>query len=386
MKFFTYERTPLLLLLLLLVRLSAPHGADCSKKTCPKKCSGRGRCVSAGKCVCDRGFTGPDCSDKACPKNCNNRGRCVHGACICADGFGGPDCLDRTCPNNCSGRGACVGGRCVCGDDFFGNDCSEKSCPGDCSSRGRCVDGQCVCGDGFGGEDCSETTCPGDCSSRGRCVDGQCVCDGGFTGADCSTHVCPNDCKDRGRCIKGRCVCRSGFTGLDCSRCVDGRTGPHCDTGESSAPPHLLQSATHFWTQLCQSGRAADLSVSVSEHFICGLWSELKSLIFLSPPTAISPPSNLHVVKTTSTTAVAQWEESQGEIDRYRLTVTPNDGTGQSQNITVPAGQNSAHIRQLEAGHMYDIILVAEKDDEKSEAASSQTVPGEFKEKVSDLW
>lgn len=96
-----------------------------------------------------------------------------------------------------------------------------------------------------------------------------------------------------------------------------------------------------------------------------------------SSSSVISGPTNLQVVKTTSTSAVVQWEQSQGEIDRYRLTITPNDGAGRSQEMTIPVGQNSAHIQQLEAGRLYDIILEAEKGTSRSEPATTQVTPGE---------
>uniref|UniRef100_A0A3B4Y8F9 Fibronectin type-III domain-containing protein n=1 Tax=Seriola lalandi dorsalis TaxID=1841481 RepID=A0A3B4Y8F9_SERLL len=95
-----------------------------------------------------------------------------------------------------------------------------------------------------------------------------------------------------------------------------------------------------------------------------------------SPLSVISGPTNLRVVKTTSTSAVIQWEKSQGEIDRYRLTITPSDGAGSSEEITVPANQDSAHIQQLEAGQLYDIILVAEKGtSQKKDADRKRTNP-----------
>ncbi|MEQ2167706.1 hypothetical protein GOODEAATRI_006855 [Goodea atripinnis] len=82
------------------------------------------------------------------------------------------------------------------------------------------------------------------------------------------------------------------------------------------------------------------------------------------------------LVKTTSTSAVVQWEQSQGEIDRYRLTITPNDGAGRPQEMTIEAGQSSAHIQQLEAGRLYDVLLVAEKGVVLSQPATIQVVPG----------
>ncbi|XP_058475370.1 serine-rich adhesin for platelets isoform X2 [Solea solea] len=227
-------------------------GPDCSEGTCPDNCSNRGRCVD-GKCVCDTGFTSVACSEIACPRNCNKRGRCVNGECVCNPGFSGLDCSKRACPLNCSNRGRCVNGKCVCGSAFAGADCSEIVCPGNCKNRGRCVSGQCMCNDGFTGEDCSQKACPKNCSSRGRCVSGKCVCSIGFTGPDCSAKACPKNCNSRGRCIKGKCFCQHGFSGEDCSLCVEGMTGPNCDTvmsGVSQLRTHDITetSVTLLWT------------------------------------------------------------------------------------------------------------------------------------------
>ncbi|KAG7500903.1 tenascin-like isoform X1 [Solea senegalensis] len=227
-------------------------GPDCSEGTCPDNCSNRGRCVD-GKCVCDTGFTSVDCSEIACPRNCNKRGRCVNGECVCNPGFSGLDCSKRACPLNCSNRGRCVNGKCVCGSAFAGADCSEIVCHGNCKNRGRCVNGQCMCNDGFTGEDCSQKACPKNCNARGRCVSGKCVCSIGFTGPDCSAKACPKNCNSRGRCIKGKCFCQHGFSGEDCSLCVEGMTGPNCDTVMSGVSQLRTQditetSVTLLWT------------------------------------------------------------------------------------------------------------------------------------------
>ncbi|XP_038581252.1 tenascin-X isoform X2 [Micropterus salmoides] len=385
-------------------------GPDCSERACPDNCNNRGRCVN-GKCVCDSGFTGADCSEIACPGNCNNRGRCINGECVCDDGFSGLDCLEKTCPNDCNDRGRCVDGKCVCDSGFTGDDCSENSCPGNCNNRGRCVNGQCVCNDGFTGADCSEKACPQNCSNRGKCVNGKCVCNVGFAGPDCAAKGCPNNCNNKGRCVKGRCVCRRGFTGADCSQCEEGMTGPNCDTVMSGVsqlstrditetsvtlvwtPPPVQYENYHITftsqkesdqqitvqldgslTTYTQKGLAAgqEYTVSITGE-IDGRRGGPSSAEFT---TLISGPTNLQVVKTTSTSAVVQWEQSQGEIDRYRLTVTPNDGAGRSDEITVPAGQDSAHIQQLEAGRLYDVILVAEKGTSRSAPATTQVTPG----------
>ncbi|XP_037329608.2 tenascin isoform X4 [Pungitius pungitius] len=256
-----------------------------------------------------------------------------------------------------------------------------------------------------------EDDCPNGCSDQGRCSGGTCVCFPGFHGADCSQSSCPGTCSGGGRCVDGGCVCRTRFTGPDCSRCEDGLTGPNCDTVMSGVPhlsasditetsvlllwtPPGLQYETYHvtfssqkegdqqisvqvdggLTTYSQTGLAAgqDYTASIAGE-IAGRRGAESSVTFM---TLTSGPTNLRVVKTTSTSAVVQWEQSQGEIDRYRVIVTPNDGAGSSQEVTVPAGQNSAHIRQLEAGRLYDVELVAEKGASRSKPATIQVTPG----------
>ncbi|XP_074542161.1 tenascin-R-like [Halichoeres trimaculatus] len=389
---------------------SESTGDDCSEDACPGNCNNRGRCVN-GQCVCDAGFTGEDCSEDACPGNCNNRGRCINGRCVCDVGYTGEDCSEDACPGNCNNRGRCVNGQCVCDEGFAGEDCSEDACPGNCNNRGRCVNGRCVCDDGFTGDDCSEKACPNNCSNRGKCVNGKCVCDVGFASPDCAAKGCPNNCNNKGRCVKGRCVCRRGLTGPDCSQCEEGMTGPNCDTVMSGVPQLRTRdvtetSVTLIWdpppvryetyyitftskkeidqkisdqvdgslTTFTQTGLAAGQEYTVS---IIGETDGRKGAESTTDfMTLISGPSNLKVVKTSTTSAVVQWEESQGEIDRYRLTVTPSDGSGRSKEMTIPAGQDSAHIQELEAGRLYDIILVAEKGESQSGPATTQVTPG----------
>ncbi|CAB1351099.1 unnamed protein product [Coregonus sp. 'balchen'] len=102
--------------------------------------------------------------------------------------------------------------------------------------------------------------------------------------------------------------------------------------------------------------------------------------------TLISGPTNLQVVKTTTTSAVVQWEQSQGDIDRYRLTVAPNqtDGTAKGrQDLTLPPERDSAQIDGLDPGHLYDITLVAEKGRIKSKPATVQVTPGRSTKTIS---
>ncbi|XP_070970122.1 tenascin-like isoform X2 [Oncorhynchus clarkii lewisi] len=388
-------------------------GPDCSTKACPGNCNNKGQCVN-GKCVCNTGFTGPDCSTKACPGNCNNKGQCVNGKCVCNTGFTGLDCSTKACPGNCNNKGQCVNGKCVCDSSFTGPDCSTKSCPGNCSNRGKCVNGQCVCDSGFTGPDCSAKACPNNCSNKGRCVNGKCVCEVGFSGQDCAAKGCPDNCSNKGRCVKGRCVCRRGFAVPDCSQCEAGFTGADCGTAMSGVSQLNTKdvtesSVTLFWTPppvqydtyhvtfasqkegdqqitsqvggkltaYTQTGLAAGQAYTVTiTGEIDGRMGAESTAEFT---TLISGPTNLQVVKTTTTSAVVQWEQSQGDIDRYRLTVTPNqtDGTAKGrQDLTLPPERDSAQIDGLDPGHLYDITLVAEKGGIKSKPTTVQVTPG----------
>ncbi|XP_071230100.1 tenascin-like [Salvelinus alpinus] len=388
-------------------------GPDCSSESCPGNCNNKGRCVN-GQCVCDPGFTGPDCSSESCPGNCNNKGRCVNGQCVCDTGFTGPDCSTKACPGNCKNGGKCVNGKCVCDSGFTGPDCSTKSCPGNCSNRGKCVNSQCVCDSGFTGPDCSAKACPNNCSNKGRCVNGKCVCEVGFSGQDCAAKGCPDNCSNKGRCVKGRCVCRRGFAPPDCSQCEAGFTGADCGTAmsgvsqlntkditESSVtlywtPPPVQYDTYHITfasqkegdqqitsqvggklTTYTQTGLAAGHEYTVTIKGEINRRMSTESTAEFT--TLISGPTHLRVVKTTTTSAVVQWEQSQGDIDRYRLTVAPNqtDGTAKGrQDLTLPPERDSAQIDGLDPGHLYDITLVAEKGGIKSKPATVQVTPG----------
>ncbi|XP_010898820.2 tenascin-X isoform X3 [Esox lucius] len=388
-------------------------GPDCSSVSCPGNCNNKGQCVD-GQCVCNPGFTGPDCSSVSCPGNCNNKGRCVDGQCVCNPGFTGPDCSTKACPGNCKNRGKCVKGKCVCDSGFTGPDCSTKPCPGNCSNRGKCVNGQCVCDSGFTGPDCSAKACPNNCSNKGKCVNGKCVCEVGFTGQDCATKSCPNNCSNKGRCVKGRCVCQRGFAAPDCMQCESGFTGADCGTAMSGVSQLRTKditesSVTLFWTPppvqydtyhltfvsqkegdqqitsqvggklttYTQTGLAAGQEYTVTvKGEIDGKLGANSTAEFT---TLISGPTNLRVVKTTTTSAVVQWEQSQGDIDRYRLSVEPHQKDGNAkgrQELTLPPERDSAQIDGLDPGRLYDITLVAEKGKIKSKPATVQVTPG----------
>ncbi|XP_053368358.1 tenascin isoform X1 [Clarias gariepinus] len=388
-------------------------GADCSDRSCPGNCNDNGRCVN-GECVCDTGFTGADCSERSCPGNCNDKGRCVDGECVCHTGFTGADCSERSCPGNCNDKGRCVNGKCVCDDGFTGPECSEKSCLNNCNNKGRCVDGKCVCNTGFTGQDCSERSCPGNCNNKGKCVNGRCVCEVGFTGQDCSTKTCPKNCSNKGRCVNGKCMCNPGFAEPDCSECKVGFTGSDCAT-ELVAVSHFSarniteSSVTLVWTAstLVQystyhitftSEKESDQTITATVNGAMNSYTQvglapgqrytvtivgekdgkMGAVSTTTFQTLISGPKHLQVVKTSTTSVIVQWEEAQGEIDRYILYVSPNqtDGSGKgSQEIRLPPGRDSAQIDGLEPGRLYDISVVAEKDGTRSLPAAVQAIP-----------
>ncbi|KAK6323747.1 hypothetical protein J4Q44_G00060860 [Coregonus suidteri] len=308
------------------------------------------------------------------------------------------------CPNECSDQGRCEDGKCVCFPRFSGPDCSLSDCPGNCNDKGN----------GFTGPDCSAKACPNNCSNKGNCVNGKCVCEVGFSGQDCAAKGCPDNCSNKGRCVKGRCVCRRGFAAPDCSQCEAGFTGADCGTAMSGVSQLNTKditesSVTLFWTPppvqydtyhvtfasqkegdqqitsqvggklvtYTQTGLAAGQEYTVTiKGEINGRMGTESTAEFT---TLISGPTNLQVVKTTTTSAVVQWEQSQGDIDRYRLTVAPNqtDGTAKGrQDLTLPPERDSAQIDGLDPGHLYDITLVAEKGRIKSKPATVQVTPG----------
>ncbi|PKI43753.1 hypothetical protein CRG98_035859 [Punica granatum] len=96
---------------------------------CPNSCSFNGDCVD-GKCRCFLGFRGHDCSKRSCPGNCSGRGRCLrNGVCQCQDRYTGVDCSTEVCDEQCSLHGGvCDNGKCEfrC-SDYAGYTCQNSS-------------------------------------------------------------------------------------------------------------------------------------------------------------------------------------------------------------------------------------------------------------------
>lgn len=275
-------------------------GIDCSRRQCPDCGDRGVCDVETGTCVCHKPYfnrpgASPDCKgdERVCPNRCTSGGHgiCLASGCKCLEGFGGADCSQIRCPKDCSNNGECILGKCMCKNGFTGPDCTEKVCPNQCSGHGMCVNGVCKClrpgsaeaiaslpapdktlassisqpqglttrtGEaddtvvppvvaeaffkpmplhfvdaGFGGHDCSSRACATDCGEsdgRGKCDDatGVCVCNKGFywkrQGYDCESTICENNCSGNGLCVDNLC------------RCVEGFTGPQCETPVAALP------------------------------------------------------------------------------------------------------------------------------------------------------
>ena len=95
----------------------------------------------------------------------------------------------------------------------------------------------------------------------------------------------------------------------------------------------------------------------------------------------ISGPRNLHILKTTRTSVLVQWESPMGDIDSYSLSISPsltetNDRNKEGQETTLPPDTDAANIDGLEEGHLYEITLIAQKGRSQSQPIRVQAVPG----------
>ena len=199
---------------------------DCSQRSCPvgrawfdlpsgpfvahalAECSGKGVCDrKAGTCDCFVGFTGDACQRRSCPKDCSGHGRCVSMKRLATlpealplspvTTYAGAEDSKRWDQNKVFG--------CVCDSswdvglesghtqepEFFGPDCSLRHCPSaddpltvnkdetDCTN----VTARYGYGTGETGNKCHV-----DCANRGKCdyTTGICDCFQGSYGHDCS--------------------------------------------------------------------------------------------------------------------------------------------------------------------------------------------------------
>lgn len=163
--------------------------------------------------------------------NCSSHGLCSHGLCYCDPGYGGQDCsTPLSCPRNCSGHGKCLStGECACQFGWAGTSCARKvDCLNDCSGHGLCLpSGECRCEMGWDGPHCGLCT-PKDesvCSGHGRCVmpeDGE---EGGAGGAalvELGSMLRGDAGKEKGAkqvtLLVGMCKCKVGWLGSMCDK------------------------------------------------------------------------------------------------------------------------------------------------------------------------
>lgn len=200
------------------VCLDGWKGTNCQLQTCETTCN-NGTC-QAGVCVCSPGWGGFNCATRQCDTNCNYPyGKCVNGLCVCGSGYGGTTCTEKLCSPECMNCDTTTG-ICMCSPGFTGPACMGRACPSNCSGQGVCneLNGTCVCNPGYTGVACEMSVCT--CGPRGTCTDtGTCECEAGWGGNECRESVCPgNGCCGHGTCAdNGMCTCVGGWSGNDCS-------------------------------------------------------------------------------------------------------------------------------------------------------------------------
>eukprot|EP00753_Platysulcus_tardus_P012293 PLAT3352.7.p1 GENE.PLAT3352.7~~PLAT3352.7.p1 ORF type:complete len:914 (+),score=358.97 PLAT3352.7:68-2809(+) len=209
---------------------------DVDRSMCSKcDCGSHGSCTSSSACLCVHGWIGERCQTPlSCPKNCSGHGRCDESGatewkCDCEQLWAGAACDRPLCPADCSGHGDCLGAshKCDCHHGWTTFDCSQpRGCPADCSGHGDCrrKDFTCDCHHGWLLKDCSKKQhCPNDCSGHGTCdeSDFTCDCEETHEGVDCSIERhCPADCSGHGDCQYRSltCLCDEGWLPSNCSQ------------------------------------------------------------------------------------------------------------------------------------------------------------------------
>ncbi|XP_062437101.1 tenascin-N [Rhea pennata] len=404
----------------------------CSPQTCCGGSQGVSHCSNHGtflyetcSCKCAEGWEGSDCSHPTCPKHCSGHGRCDGGRCICDEPYFGEDCSQQLCPENCSGNGICdtAQGICQCYEEFIGEDCSEKRCPGDCSGNGFCDTGECYCHDGFFGLDCSQVLAPQNLQLLNSTEDSLAVSWDQMIDVD--NYLISYYPLGYETLVKQVQVPKEQFSyeivGLRPST-VYNVTLRHVKKGIASEP-ELLEASTvlatlsDIWVteemenslEVEWENPSADVdyyklkfrslvemdekqvvvpksSDPKSRHIITGLkpGTEYKITIIpvkddtegkpssVSGRTGIDSPTNLMTVQVTEATATLSWDKVQAPIDRYMVRYTSVDGD--IKEIEVGYENNNFTLLGLKPGTEYVIHIWAEKGSQWSKKMTTRAV------------
>lgn len=210
---------------------------DCGIFAGPEACNGRGHMdpeqMDRSDCICDTGYFGPACEYASCPRDCSGRGRCQHltsyqhngqvetaaGTCVCSDGYYGDGCQYIECPKACHGRGACNAntGSCNCRPPFLPPACAAGACAPACENGGTCdeVSGTCSCAPLFFGKACELSASPPVAleSCEGTAIDQE------------TTPNCAAAFADAGGTGAGNCPQGCDYLGSDGTRGHDNKVG-----------------------------------------------------------------------------------------------------------------------------------------------------------------
>uniref|UniRef100_A0A9J8B989 Tenascin-R n=1 Tax=Cyprinus carpio carpio TaxID=630221 RepID=A0A9J8B989_CYPCA len=376
-------------------------GKNCSEPHCPDDCSGQGICIE-GECVCDRNFGGENCSEPRCPGDCSDRGLCIDGECVCEEAFAGEDCSLGRCLNDCSDQGTCVNGTCQCRPGFLGEDCSLIFCANNCSQKGVCKDGFCACQEGYTGDDCAsdlsnpdgllfksimETSVEVQWQPLDYLFDGWEISfipkdnDGGMTAQLPSTITSfhqtglrPGEeytvnlvaLKDQGR---SQPVTATVITLIDGPTQLIVRDISDTVAFVEWSPPkakvdqiilrygllgvdgpkttfRLQPTLSQYSLQVLRPGSTYEVSVS-------GVWNGTESgAISTEFITEIDAPKNLRVLSKTSTSLELEWDNSEADVEGYRV------------------------VYSTLAGDQYDKVIVPRNDGATTKTTLTDLLPG----------
>ncbi|XP_036419066.1 zinc-alpha-2-glycoprotein-like isoform X1 [Colossoma macropomum] len=137
---------------------------------------------------------------------------------------------------------------------------------------------------------------------------------------------------------------------------------------------------------LAVGGAVASVILTVLVGVVIFIWKKKQQATISTASSTsfsmISGPKNLKVVEISPTSVKVQWEKAPGKINRYILFVSLTQTnrpslTGESiRKIMVSSGKDSAEIKCLKAGRLYDISLVSEKRGVQSQKTTVQVTPG----------